>query len=337
LNKYSFKKQQRSWEFINDHFSKDKKEINLIKRKTRELKNGKNKLNDINCSEDGAICDKHIIHVNQIIEYNLNMANTLGNLSEKFRQLSRDLMFMKNSMESQYVDPDTLPGIAPFGSKIDFVKDSYNPKASLIKYNINNITDVLEYPVQDDFQPVELNQKKLPVDFEEFPFHDTISRTLDLCNPYINNNDFSAAVPHANILSLSYKNNLIFQRTGKPPRVLVVDDNSICLQICCQLLKGFGCSINVAEDGMDALSLLQKNRYDLILMDIRMPRLNGYDCTKRIRISDCITPIISMTSEITEVDKANFLSVGMSGCIQKPFTKDDLKEILGRHLKYYDK
>ncbi|KAI8833194.1 CheY-like superfamily, partial [Chytridium lagenaria] len=92
--------------------------------------------------------------------------------------------------------------------------------------------------------------------------------------------------------------------TSPSLRILIVDDNQLVRDISSRLLQRLNCNFDVAVDGMNALEKAFNNRYDLILMDIQMPKLDGIGATRAIRVElrDEKTPIISMTSGPTESD-----------------------------------
>ena len=88
----------------------------------------------------------------------------------------------------------------------------------------------------------------------------------------------------------------------------------------------------MVTDGLNAISTVEKTKYDLVLMDIVMPNLDGATATSVIRSFDTRTPIIAMTGNIEDQDLVNYLRNGMSDILAKPFTKDDLYSILLKHL-----
>ncbi|KAI9274349.1 hypothetical protein BDA99DRAFT_497241 [Phascolomyces articulosus] len=121
-----------------------------------------------------------------------------------------------------------------------------------------------------------------------------------------------------------------------PPRVLLVDDDSVYRDLSGKLLKLIGCTIDVAKDGMEAIRMMGAEKYDLILMDIVMPNLDGISATRNIRQYDMLTPIISMTSNFTDSDIVQYVGSGMNDILPKPFSKRTLYGILEKycaHLK----
>jgi CheY-like chemotaxis protein len=117
-----------------------------------------------------------------------------------------------------------------------------------------------------------------------------------------------------------------------PPKVLLVEDDDTCRRLSSKLLQIFGCNFDIAVDGLDAVNRMGVGyKYDIVLMDIMMPNLDGVSATTRIRQFDKSTPIISMTSNITDADCMTYLANGMNDVLPKPFNK---KTLLGMILRY---
>ena len=115
-------------------------------------------------------------------------------------------------------------------------------------------------------------------------------------------------------------------------RILVAEDNKINQIVTKNLLNIIGYDCTIVENGFNALQMVQKEDFDLILMDLNMPYLNGTEATRRIREFDQTTPIIALTaSELSEVEE-ECLQIGMNDIINKPLNKNDLKNIIAKHL-----
>ncbi|MGB5352274.1 MAG: response regulator, partial [Woeseia sp.] len=113
-------------------------------------------------------------------------------------------------------------------------------------------------------------------------------------------------------------------------RVLVVDDSDINLQIACELLQKVPLVLDTASDGVEAVEKIKANEYDCVLMDIQMPRLDGYSATKQVRetFSFDELPIIAMTANVMAEDRARTLAAGMNGHVAKPVDPADLYQAL---------
>lgn len=120
-------------------------------------------------------------------------------------------------------------------------------------------------------------------------------------------------------------------------RILVVEDNRINQQVVIGLLKKLGFNADIADDGYKAISILNEKIYDLILMDIQMPEMNGIDATSLIRFPNSevlnhTVPIIAMTASAMKGDREKCLEAGMNDYLAKPLTLDRLSEALERWL-----
>jgi CheY-like chemotaxis protein len=115
--------------------------------------------------------------------------------------------------------------------------------------------------------------------------------------------------------------------TGK--HILVVEDNAINQMLVKYTLSSSGADIDVCETGTKALEKLHDKEYDVILMDIHMPELDGYQTTEIIRNELKIqTPILAMTALSVTAEQQRCLQVGMNGSISKPFTADGLNDAI---------
>ncbi|OEC33757.1 two-component system, NarL family, capsular synthesis sensor histidine kinase RcsC [Pseudomonas cuatrocienegasensis] len=111
-------------------------------------------------------------------------------------------------------------------------------------------------------------------------------------------------------------------------RVLLAEDNVISQLILRDQLKELGCSVVVASDGVEALALWQAEPFDLILTDINMPNLNGYELTQALRQHGCSIPIIGATANALQGEGERCLAAGMDHCLTKPFTLRALYQCL---------
>jgi signal transduction histidine kinase/CheY-like chemotaxis protein len=119
--------------------------------------------------------------------------------------------------------------------------------------------------------------------------------------------------------------------------ILLVEDNPVSQQVCELMLRKLDFSCDLANDGHEAIKMLETGRYDLILMDIQMPNLNGLETTKIIRSAKNISPqprIVALTAGIMENDYAEAFSAGMDEFIPKPVVFDKLKEIVEKTIHY---
>lgn len=114
---------------------------------------------------------------------------------------------------------------------------------------------------------------------------------------------------------------------GPAPHLLLVEDNKANQFITKTILQRAGYIVDVADNGLLAIAASEKQLYQLILMDLQMPEMDGFDATKGIRQASNIninTPIIAMTANATTEDRENTLAVGMNDFLMKPARKDQL-------------
>ena len=106
--------------------------------------------------------------------------------------------------------------------------------------------------------------------------------------------------------------------------VLLVEDNDINIMVGQQILEKAKLTVDVAKDGVQAVKMAKQNNYNIILMDIQMPIMDGYEATKQIRKFDTTTPIYALSASVFMEAKETMKENGIDGFIFKPFNPDDL-------------
>ena len=114
------------------------------------------------------------------------------------------------------------------------------------------------------------------------------------------------------------------------PVVLIVEDHDDTREMLQLLLQVFGCRVIPAHDGEEALSLAEKSIPDLILMDMRMPHLDGLSVTRLIRSHPTLNqvPIIAVTGMVTPQFKIEVLRAGCNDCLYKPIDFERLEQLV---------
>jgi signal transduction histidine kinase/CheY-like chemotaxis protein/HPt (histidine-containing phosphotransfer) domain-containing protein len=129
-------------------------------------------------------------------------------------------------------------------------------------------------------------------------------------------------------------------------RVLLAEDHPVNQEVARCMMESFGCRVEVASNGQEALDTLSKTPYDLVLMDCQMPELDGYAATRIFREREAQkaknqsgqaqpnrrTPIIAMTAHAMQGDREQCLATGMDDYLSKPFNRDRLFAVLKRWL-----
>lgn len=122
-------------------------------------------------------------------------------------------------------------------------------------------------------------------------------------------------------------NNVVVEKLPKGVKVLLVEDNKVNQFLAQTILNSWECVVECADDGEIAVSKLKDSVYDVVLMDVRMPNMNGEEATKIIREELKLgVPIIALTANAIKGDKEKYLNMGMNDYVSKPFEKEELNE-----------
>ncbi len=114
-------------------------------------------------------------------------------------------------------------------------------------------------------------------------------------------------------------------------KVLVVEDNIINQMVVKHSLQKLGASTDIAGDGAEAIAKIKGDHYDLVLMDIQMPVMDGYETTHYIRNQmNCTIPIIAMTAFALKGEDEKCFQSGMNGYVSKPFTVESLHHAINK-------
>ena len=111
--------------------------------------------------------------------------------------------------------------------------------------------------------------------------------------------------------------------------ILVVEDNKLNQFVASQFLNKWGARVDIANNGLEALHLLAKKKYHIVLMDIQMPEMNGLDASKQIRKKNTVVlqrdiPIIALTANAFQDTKREIFLAGMNAFVSKPLIPKDL-------------
>ncbi len=116
-------------------------------------------------------------------------------------------------------------------------------------------------------------------------------------------------------------------------KILIADDNAVNQKVALLMLKSLGYRADVAENGVEVLDALRRRQYDIVLMDVQMPEMDGLEATRRIRREwkDKKQPrIIAMTANAMRGDREECLEAGMDDYLSKPVRKEELRDAVGK-------
>ncbi len=149
----------------------------------------------------------------------------------------------------------------------------------------------------------------------------------------------SPAVPEPAALTAS-RSPEVYARTEKRLHVLVAEDNAVNQTITARMLGKLGHSVTVAGDGNEALAAWERGDFDLVLIDVQMPNMDGFECTSAIRSREerrgGHVPIVALTAHALKGDEERCLRAGMDGYLAKPVRSEDLYTIIARSVPHQE-
>jgi CheY-like chemotaxis protein len=123
-------------------------------------------------------------------------------------------------------------------------------------------------------------------------------------------------------------------------RILVAEDNAVNQKLVTRLLEKRGHRVRVVANGLEAVNTLKEGGFDLVLMDMQMPEMDGFEATAAVRKeeghSDLHIPIIALTAHAMKGDRERCLAAGMDGYISKPIRAAELDEVLNIYVALQD-
>jgi len=126
------------------------------------------------------------------------------------------------------------------------------------------------------------------------------------------------------------KEEMLDEQTLRGTRVLLVEDYPINVKIATRFLEKWGMKYDTASNGRIAVEKLAQNEYQIVLMDLLMPEMDGYTATENIRKFDTKTPIIALTASVLNTQDRVY-EVGMNGFVTKPFNPKELFQKINKY------
>lgn len=118
----------------------------------------------------------------------------------------------------------------------------------------------------------------------------------------------------------------------KNKKILIAEDVEDNYQLIYEILKDTNCNVKWVKNGLDCLNEYKNKKYDLILLDMRMPIMDGYEIVEKIREIDNEIPIIAQTAYALSDDEEILLSIGCTEYISKPIQENKLLNIISKHI-----
>ena len=164
-------------------------------------------------------------------------------------------------------------------------------------------------------------RRQFTIDLGTHPAQRFVKVTLDLLQGHHSD-------PNAGLAKVVNKSNDAF----KNKLILLAEDNVFNANIARRFITGWGAQLEVVVDGRQALEFVSRRKYDLILMDVQMPVLDGFACTRKIRKHFKDVPILAITASPKNEIINEIMACGMNDFVSKPFKPNELRSKLLEYL-----
>jgi len=305
-----------------------------------------------------------ILQINKIEENKVVLENLTFNIADEITMIKNSLSFLSqknNNQISVFIDPD-IPEYL-IGDKLRLAQILMNLVSNALKFTkdgeveiivkLNNIQGklyFLDFLIKDNGVGIavvdqgKIFEKFVQVGRKDEDYQGTglglsiVKRLLGLFGSTINlksnigeGTSFSFIIPFEH--DPQKTKNIIDEievdlTSSEVHKILIVEDNLINQLVTKKIIEKNNYICKVVDDGFGALEILDKEDFDLILMDINMPLMNGFETTKRIRLKGIKTPIVALTAFDKDEITDEAISSGMNDIIIKPFEPDKLFKII---------
>ncbi|MFM2225992.1 MAG: hypothetical protein RJA07_2194 [Bacteroidota bacterium] len=338
-----------------EHNAEDNELIESLKKSSNHLLSVINDILDYSKIQEGKL---HLIHV----EFDLRdvLYSAFNLLKYNARQKNIDYRFHIDPKVPKFIegDPQRLKQVIVnlLGNAIKFTSkgfvemrckmenESNDNNQFVLKIEVEdtgigisktNITKIFEgYNQADDLISLKFGGTGLGLNISK-KLIEMLNGTIDCNSIEGNGSTFGIKIPFKKIFSLNTANQVINYKSllteiKQDLNILIADDNSLNLIITKKIILNNipTAKVDVCEDGMQAVELTKKNKYDIVLMDMQMPVLNGEGATKLIRNEidnlNSKTIIIALTANVSEKDLDSCIQSGMNDFLTKPFELKDL-------------
>lgn len=310
-----------------------------------------------------------ILQINKIEENRIILENLTFNLSDEIKLVKNALSFISQSHNNKiHVKVDSEIPEYLIGDKLRLAQILMNLVSNALKFTKNgeviisaNLVKVennlhhIEFQISDNGVGIDAaDQEKIFEKFVQLGRNDSdyqgtglglsiVKRLVGLFNSEISL-ESQVGVGTTFIFTIAFeydpeKTNEIINNirvdlsSGQIFKVLVVEDNKINQTITKKIIEKNNCSCFIVDDGFQALDVLNKEVFDVILMDINMPLISGFETTRKIRLKGIQTPIIALTAFAKDEITEEALDAGMNDIMIKPFESIKLFQVINNQIK----
>ena len=305
-----------------------------------------------------------ILQINKIEENRIVLESLTFNISDEVNMIKNSLSFIAQSNNNK-LTLDIDPEIPEFliGDKLRLSQILINLMSNALKFTKNGEVNVsinlvkvedksqfIEFKIKDngigiaEVDQVKIFEKFVQVGRKENDYQGTglglaiVKRLLELFNSEISlesetgiGTTFTFIIPFDCDPNKTNEliNNIYVDLSSSPIfKILVVEDNKINQTITKKIIEKNNCSCFLVDDGFQAIEILAKEKFDVILMDINMPLMNGFETTRKIRMKGIDTPVIALTAFAKDDITEAALSAGMNDIMIKPFEPIKLFKVI---------
>lgn len=309
-----------------------------------------------------------ILQINKIEENRIVLESLTFNISDEVNMIKNSLSFIAQS-NNNVLTLDIDPEIPEFliGDKLRLSQILMNLISNALKFTKNGIVNVsinlvkvedmshyIEFKIKDngigiaEVDQVKIFEKFVQVGRKDNDYQGTglglaiVKRLLELFNSEISlesktgvGTTFTFVIAFENNRDKTNEiiNNIYVDLSSSPIfKILVVEDNKINQTVTKKIIEKNNCSCVLVDDGFQAIEILTKEKFDVILMDINMPLMNGFETTRKIRIKGIHTPVIALTAFAKDEITEEAISAGMNDIMIKPFEPIKLFKVIAAQI-----
>lgn len=309
-----------------------------------------------------------ILHINKIEENRIVLENLAFNVSDEINMIKNSLSFIaqnNNDIITVEIDP-TIPEYL-IGDKLRLSQILMNLVSNALKFTkkgevkvtanllkVEGKSHYIEFQVKDNGIGIaavdqdKIFEKFVQVGRNENDYQGTglglaiVKRLVSLFNSEISlESKVGVGTTFKFTIAFDYdpdKTNEIIKEikvdltSSQIFSILVVEDNKINQTVTRRIIEKNNCSCSIVNDGFQAIDILDKQTFDIVLMDINMPLMNGFETTRKIRLKGIKTPIIALTAFAKDEITEEAISAGMNDIIIKPFEPLKLFKVINDQI-----